>query len=149
MSNSINNSRQNIIEMLTYYIFLFQEMLIANIFSWWLGCPCLLNHFLEYVTYNNLCSENHLTCSKSLLFIDTYCTIAPFFMPKNFDMQCFPVLQKCYSSVIVLFCKPCMQHLFRNVNNQHIFETLTCNISQVSENVKCQHFFLVIGLDYL
>ena len=35
---------------------------------------------------------------------------------------------------------------FFNDDIQCIFDTLTCNASQVSRNVKCQHFFQAIGL---
>ena len=51
------------------------------------------------------------------------------------DIQC----------VIVIFWKCDMQHLFRNVNNQSVFETLICNVSKVSRNVDCPKFLLAIG----
>ena len=35
-----------------------------------------------------------------------------------------------YSTVIVIFCKSDMKHLFRNVRNQRVFKTLICNISR-------------------
>ena len=85
-------------------------------------------------------------------------------LTKKFCCLNLRVASQCYSSVIVLFYKPDMQHLLRNVSNQHIFlnvdihcilETMICNIRNVeilhfpvSGNANGQYFFLAIELDY-